>query len=93
LFSPLAHYLSSLVLGLVGILEIALTAYTEKKKGLTETGYAVSVQRQGYSVEVRYAGRILNFKGEFPYLEPTPACWLSASLHQSAAYGFADRHA
>ncbi len=46
------------------ILEIPLTADAEKKDW-TQTGYAISVQRNGYSIEVLNARRILNFEGKF----------------------------
>ncbi len=46
------------------ILKILLAANAEKKDW-TQTGDAVSVQRNGYAIEVLNAPRILNFKREF----------------------------
>ncbi len=46
------------------ILKILLAANAEKKDW-TQTGDAVSVQRNSYAIEVLNARRKLNFKGEF----------------------------
>jgi hypothetical protein len=45
------------------IFEISLAADAEKKDW-TQTPYPVSVQRNGYAIEILNTRRILNFKGK-----------------------------